>query len=654
MQQNSSVMRSKLDNLMIQFKMLPANQIEHGQRILDKFTNSSLTNYLTTQDVRQINQLLRKKRSVGMNLGLLRTKKIGDLYPNLQEFQLQQQYHSQGFKKIKQTRLNIQREIAQSKIVDNVLKVPSLPEKITYKSLQSMTYFENYRGFNNGGNAPGKNILNIGERHYGTDNGFTEFQKFIDTLVAKNKYVGNCLDFVYESPLSNIVGYYSPLFQKQGLEQIPKAFRQNKSSTLVTLRYFFLGKTIVKGFRAHHTDTRLGFDGFLATLIAISGHFDFNAYYNRIILQYIYDFYQPHEDKTIIEMILFNTLLNIDADNVNNVNEEKQFIKDIKQMYSKNPSGFEKKYGNYDDIIKYFERKLQSIDSGINCYKMFIVSIKNFVQKAVGQKLKQKGNILDEKDMVNVNREMYYKYLEEKGSDKNSVENEIFFNKRFDLKFRKQINNLDARYFKSDPKQTIMLYYLDYVKMSDQLYFYDIQTICRVFRKFDESKERYSSCDQNDKSMRNVIIYSGNKHTQNINKFLQALPVMEVNEYTGKLDMGTNVKLLGTPVLCFGKVGDFSELYDIPGMDDRYRPRQLSDEIEIPSNYDYFDYNKKIIKNLKIHYNVLHYTQLSKAIKKEEEERKMKQQQQLKRKEERKMKQQQQQLNRKEERKRKE
>jgi len=189
--------------------------------------------------------------------------------------------------------------------------------------------------------------------------------------------------------------------------------------------------------------------------------------------------------------------------------------------------------------------------------------------------------------------------------------------------------------------------------MSDQVYFYDIQTICRVFRKFDESKERYSSCDQNDKSMRNVIIYSGNTHTQNINKFLQALPVMEVNEYTGKLDMGTNVKLIGTPVLCFGKVGDFSELYDIPGMD--YRPRQLSDEIKIPSKYDYFDYNKKIIQKLKNDYNVKQYTQLSKAIEKEEEERKMKQQQQqLKRKEERKMKQQQQrQLNRKEERKRK-
>jgi len=333
MQQNSSVMRSQLNNLMIQFKMLPANQIEHGQRILDKFTNSRLTNYLTNQDVRQINQLLRKKRSVGINLGLLRTKKLGDLYPNLQEFQLQQQYHSQGFKKIKQTRLNIQREIAQSKIVDNVLKVPSLPEKITYKSLQSMTYFENYRGFNNGGNAPGKNILNIGEMHYGTDDGFTEFQKFIDMLIAKNKYVGNCLDFVYESGLNNIVSYYSPLFQKQGFEQIPTAFRQSKSSTLATLRYFFAGKTIVKGFRAHHTDTRLGFDGFFATLIAISGFFKFNSYDNRIVLKYIYDFYQPHEDKTIIEMIVFNRLLKLDTDNVNNVNEEKQIVKDIKQMY---------------------------------------------------------------------------------------------------------------------------------------------------------------------------------------------------------------------------------------------------------------------------------------------------------------------------------
>ncbi len=626
--------RSKLDDLMIQLKMLPANQIEHGQRILDKFTNSRLTDYLTIQDVRQINKLLRKKRSVGINLGLLRTKKLGDLYPNLKEFLLQQQYHSQGFKKIKQTqrnleiqkrkkrqtqeriaeqkRLNLQRQIAQAKILDNVLKVPSLPDNITYKSLLSMTYFENYKGFNSGGNAPGKNILNIGEQHFGVDDGFKRFEDFMDTLVAKNQYLGLCLDFVFESGLKNIND--SALFQKQGLSNIPTVFRQDKSSTLVTLRNFFAGKTIVKGFRAHHTDTRLGFEGWFPSLINISNDFNFDDYDNRIILKYIYDFYQPYDNKTQIEMDIFNKLLKLDTDNLDGLKETNETLNYLKQ----------KQEGTkHDDKIKYYENRLEFIKFSIHYYKMFIVSIKNFVQKAVGQKLKQKGNILDENDMTVVNREMYYKYLEEKGSDRNAVENKIFNNKRFDLKFQKQINNLDTRYFKSDPKKTILLYYLDYIGMSDQAYFYDIHTICRVFRKFDEKKERYSSCDQNDTSMRNVIIYSGNYHTQNINKFLQLLPGMEVDNITNRLYMETEKMEL--PVLSFGDVGVSIEKVIQNGLDD-YDDEKISfNEIKIPLKYDYFDYNKKIIQNLKNDYNVKQYTQLPKAIQKEEEERKMKQ-----------------------------
>ena len=532
MQNNSSIMHSQLNDLITQFKMLPANQIKQGQIILDKFTNSRLSNYLTNQDISQINQSLRKKKSIGKNFGLFRKKTLGDLYPTLQQFQMQQQYHSQGFKKIKQTqrnlqiqkrqksqiqrlkrqeqeriaeqtRLNLQRQIAQAKIVDKVLKVPSLPDNITYKSLQSMTYFENYRGFNNGGNAPGKNILNIGERHFGVDKGFTEFENFIDTLVAKNKYIGECLDLVYESDLENINEL--PLFQKKAVQlsaNFKKLFFQQETSTLLTLRNLYKkNRNIIKGFRAHHTDTRLGFDGFNASLIKASKFFKFPSYINKLILKYIYDFYkpsedQPSEDKTIIEMELFEFLLKINPDNSNHVNEAKTILNDIKLMYSQNP-----------DIMGFYKRRLQYAEDENKVYKMFVVSIKNFVQKAVGQQLKRKRYILDENDMTVVNREMYYKYLEEKGLDRNYVEEKIFNNKRFDLKFKKQINNLDTRYFKSNPKKTIMLYYLQYLGMPDTANFYDINTICRVFRKFDESKERYSSCDQNDKSMRLSLIH---------------------------------------------------------------------------------------------------------------------------------------------------
>ena len=64
----------------------------------------------------------------------------------------------------------------------------------------------------------------------------------------------------------------SPLFQKQGLEKITKpSFRVN---TLLSLRNYFEGRTIVKGFRAHHTDTRLGFEGMFASLINLSDYFN--------------------------------------------------------------------------------------------------------------------------------------------------------------------------------------------------------------------------------------------------------------------------------------------------------------------------------------------------------------------------------------------
>ena len=129
---------------------------------------------------------------------------------------MQEQYHSKGFKEKKQIqrktqarkrkihetqrlareqqlriaeekRKTEQRLTAQSKIVDTVLKLPTLPEKIKYNSLVSMTYFQNYKGFNK--NAPGKNILNIGEQHYAVDNAFSQLVNLLDTFVAKNKFL---------------------------------------------------------------------------------------------------------------------------------------------------------------------------------------------------------------------------------------------------------------------------------------------------------------------------------------------------------------------------------------------------------------------------------------------------------------------------------
>ena len=492
-------------------------------------------------------------------------------------------------------------------IIDKVLKLPTLPDKIEYKSLVSMSYFENYKGFNK--NAPGKNILNIGEAHYGTDNGFTQFENFIDSLVAKNKYLHECLDFIYESDLDNIA--ISPLFQKHGEQKITRR-NVDQSSTLVTLRNFFEGTTNIKGFRAHHTDTRLTFHGLFATLINLSFKFDLDNTFNKNVLKYIYDFYKTSDDETIIQRDIFNTLLTLDT--------EKFYIFKLLSNKALKTALLVDNYispnSNYDDTIKYFERKEKITAEGKKFYKMFLDSIKDFITKAVGKKLKENRNKLETNDMAVVNREMYYQYLEKKGSKRNNIEKKILYYKKFDLKFRKQMNNLDTRYFKSDPKKTIMLYHLDHIGMTESMYFYDVHTISRLFRKFDESKNRYSSCDENDKSMRNVIIYSGNNHTKNINKFLQLLPRMEVyddrlvilNQYSNMKSQNVN------PLLTSGEIG--------------------KDEVpaEIPTNFDYFNFNKKIIEKLKKDYNVRQYTQLPKAIEQEELQRQRKQKQERQRK----------------------
>jgi len=77
--------RLQLNNLLDQFKKLPADKIEQGQILLDKI--NSFGNYMTNEDIRDINSLLRKKSSSLMNYGIFRNKLIGDKYSTLQDFQ---------------------------------------------------------------------------------------------------------------------------------------------------------------------------------------------------------------------------------------------------------------------------------------------------------------------------------------------------------------------------------------------------------------------------------------------------------------------------------------------------------------------------------------------------------------------------------------
>ena len=158
-------------------------------------------------------------------------------------------------------------------------------------------------------------------------------EDFLDSLIKKNKYVGNCIDLIFESFLDHIA---KPLLQQQGDQKIN---RDNLTSdyqgniltinqhtkTIDALRTRFYKH--IKGFRAHSVDTRSGFKGLFNTLIGLSIAFDIdknNRYkYNRYLLQYVYDFYTEDDgkqddildkNKIEVEKYIFNGILSIDVE----------------------------------------------------------------------------------------------------------------------------------------------------------------------------------------------------------------------------------------------------------------------------------------------------------------------------------------------------
>merc|ERR1712146_736975 len=136
---------------------------------------------------------------------------------------------------------------------------------------------------------------------------------------------------------------------------------------------------------------------------------------------------------------------------------------------------------------------------------------------------------------------------------------------------------------------------------------------------------RYTSCDNENKSMRNVILYSGNNHSKNIILFLQNLPNLGVKSYT-VYDEGLITRLyffdeddtnIIFPKFCTGDVyGSYGYF--------NFKECNTKDVNGIPTNIDYFDLNNQIIQKLKDKYHVRQYTQLPKAIQQEEQKQQQK------------------------------
>ena len=502
-----------------------------------------------------------------------------------------------------------QQQIKKNNIVNRYLKLKSLPDNINYQSLLSMSYYENYKGQNP--NSPGKNILNIGEQHFTTDEGFYDFIDFLNHLIKKNFYLNSCLDFVIEGKFDRDKDGWK--FQRSYPMSI--STERNSDFTIDNLRDTLPKKS--KGFRVHETDTRLILEGFYASLIFLLNCLEdmtdkLPAGLYSTVAAFIYNIdNEQYIKKKYNQSLFWEYFLYI---------ERKGMLKNtIEYIDKQNMSQQE---------VKYHQNRQKQHNLKVEYATKFLDSVLGYMMDFWGFNDKTELTMGDiDIDMkAGLSPKGYYDYLERK-MDKNEVESYILKHKDFDKKFAKQLDNIDPDYFVENPKDLIFVYFFKYLpaitRTSWSSLFYDIQTVSRIFRKFKNFKGRFKTCDEENKSLRNIIVYSGNNHTRRINLFLKELPRLRLEPnnifYIKYID--TEQKQV-SPKLSFGNFD-----YPLGFYSDSKK------ELQFPTNFDYFGYNGKIINKLKQETNVQNYLQIEKKLFQKQEERKMKQRQERMKKE---------------------
>jgi hypothetical protein len=542
----------------------------------------------------------------------------------------------------------------KDKIVNEYIGINKLPNFIDYPSLLSYSYYENYTGQNQ--KSLPKNILNIGEQHFYVKKGFDEFISFLEVLIIKNSHLNLCLDFIIEQSIEDIFNYKSNL-QNVNNPQIKNDSLQYMQikPTLLYLRNF-MRKNNFKGFRSHFTDTRLGYNGFNASLISILGvvrdylyedfaygtkplqNLEFKDIYKGIIL-HIYkgeSIYNYTENEVLKSIWYF--LLSLHK------KKEVMIQNSIKQSAEEMSLA---KLSEDQEIIKYYKNHNLGVVSELDKATMFIDSINSFLLEFCKETdvniLKQK---IKEEEYVIPSVKDYYDYILQKSIFKrNTIEQGLIDYKKLDSKFAKQLDNIDTSYFLYDPKKIILGYFIEMQEV-ELATFYDIQSIARLFRKFDEGKNRFKSCDS-ENSMKNVIIYSGNHHTKNINRFLQYLPLLYIDSDIVKIPP---YNYMYDKELNFDpKIVKMKHRWSSNGLDKLSGPILTDTKKKwgwmkydegIPTSFDWFGYNNKIITQLKTQNSVQNYRQLlpivnqikSKRDEETERKQKEKEKQQLKKK----------------------
>jgi hypothetical protein len=429
-------------------------------------------------------------------------------------------------------------------------------ETIHSPNLISVAYWENYKGQNP--NSAGKNILNIGEAHLPvTKDEFLPFLHFIDCLIQKNISNKNCLDIIVEDSVQKIPSKRVKYSEKQHFEEYNEFDENNEISMLVFRNYLSKRKNI-KGLRIHYVDQRITCSGFYVSFVTIYTQSGANirdknsSFYNSI-----------YDKKSFMSILCFLYKINYLS---------LRPIDGLKRIWK----FFALYYLHFDTI---------HVKDNIE-YKGFVKSVIDFFKK---KKFNYQSDNYTDEEIPSVDD--YYEYLEKKktflkifwkkiglGNSNQQIQENITLSKRLDTTFAKQIQNIDESYFNNDPDK-ILFHFIDSLKVGTPLtLIYDLQILLRMFRKF--PKKTNSVCDENEKSMRNIILYSGDSHTTNINRFLRDLPNFVI----------VNDKLINT------KKTQVKPIYTLGDIYYTYKPGKVVVKAFLfdPNKIDFFSNNSKL------------------------------------------------------------
>ena len=319
-----------------------------------------------------------------------------------------------------------------------------------------------------------KNILFIGERHFTPDDD-TIIYSFLKNLIYLNYENQSCLNIFVESSF----------FPQKPFLQLEEFHTINEQ----------------KANEKYNMDTNIG--GFLSFLRIHSNYFHFKGtqFHCTDLRHYL---------KGIKSITLF--LLRIDGLNIEDPSKLVKFFfrDDCDQNFISHM---------YNIILHQLQtlNKLETLQEKLGISKEELPVNISFVQFIIDKSKTLHGdNFLE-----HIYKESE-KYIQSKESSSNPELRELLENivkeQKEDLKYTKAVEKLDESFCTFE---NINDYMLNNNNRPASMIM-DIYTICRMFRRFDEGnpKKRFSSCDNLENHLKNIVYYAGDGHIQNITRFI--------------------------------------------------------------------------------------------------------------------------------------